>query len=91
MRIAPLLPLLVLVACSSSDPCTDYATYMCDCHPEEDCEDLQTIYASGTTDVDLQESCASDLDAQQSEDGTDGSDGYDLTGECGTGGEDSGA
>ena len=87
MRIAPLILLLVLAACSASDPCADYADYMCDCHPEEDCADLQTIYASGTTDLDLQESCASDLDSQQSEDGADA---YAATGECGAGGEDSG-
>ena len=88
MRIAPLLPLLALFACTTSDPCTEYANYMCDCHPEEDCEDLQTIYADGAADADLQESCAGDLDDQQS---TDGADDYATTGECGAGGEDSGA
>lgn len=87
MRIATLLPLLVLTACTTSDPCQEYADYMCACHPEENCEDLQTIYADGTADADLQESCASDLDAQESDDGAED---YATTGECAEG-EDSGA
>lgn len=80
MRIAPLLALLGLVACTS-DPCAEYADYMCDCHPEEDCEDLQTIYGSGNTDADLQEGCAADLEEQQEDDGADD---YTTTGECAT-------
>jgi hypothetical protein len=78
MRIAALCALLGAVACSS-DPCQEYADYMCDCHPEEDCSDLQTIYGSDKADGDLQETCASDLDAQQQEDGAES---YQTTGEC---------
>ncbi len=81
MRIAPLLALLGIIGCSS-DPCAEYANYMCDCHPEEDCEDLQTIYGSGNADAELQESCAADLDETQDEDGA--SD-YALSGECAEG------
>ena len=90
MRIAPLPALLALLVAGgcTSDPCTEYANYMCDCHPEEDCEDYQTIYGSGNADADLQESCAADLEDEQEEDGAED---YDLTGECGTEGEDTAA
>lgn len=89
MRIAPLLSLLAAVACTpTSDPCTEYADYMCDCHPEKDCDELQTVYASGSSDADLQETCSADLDEQQEEDGAET---YAQTGECGTSGDDTGA
>lgn len=81
MRIAPLFALLGVIGCSS-DPCAEYADYMCDCHPEEDCEEFQTVYASGNGDADQQESCAAELADTKDEDGADD---YAVTGECATG------
>lgn len=84
MRIAPLFMLLGVVGCGD-DPCAAYADYMCDCHPEEDCDDLQTIYGTGSTDADLAETCAADLQEQQEEDDAEN---YATSGECGTAGGD---
>lgn len=75
---AGLVALAALVGCAS-DPCADYANYMCDCHPEEDCSEYQTIYGSGNADADLQESCAAEMDEAQEEDGAED---YTTTGEC---------
>lgn len=69
---------LGLAACGD-DSCDRYVDYMCDCHPESDCEDLRKVYEDA--DGDLQDECAAELDDQKDED----------DGECGTGGEDSAA
>ena len=72
---------LILAAClassfaagCSSNPCDEYVSYMCDCHPESDdttCDELRTVYEDA--DVDLQDQCAIELDNQQEADETAG-------------------
>lgn len=55
-----------LLACEVEDPCVEYVDYMCDCHPEQDCDTLRATYSA--PDPETQEQCIIDLDAQQSED-----------------------
>lgn len=62
---ATALGLALLVGCEPS-PCDDYVDYMCDCHPEVDCEALRNTYAN--PDADLQDACAIDLEDQQDDD-----------------------
>jgi len=70
--------LLLLLPCAfacvvSSEPCDDYVSYMCDCHPEDpddpdgvDCQDLTTEFSD--TDPKLDEQCSSSLDDQRDKD-----------------------
>ena len=61
------LTVLILLSGCTDDPCAEYVSYMCDCHPDEaSCSDLQTIYSDA--DADLQEECAIALDDQIDED-----------------------
>lgn len=66
MRIAAAFALLTLAACDDSSPCDDYVTYMCDCHPEKSCSDLETVY--GGADTSLDDECAVALDDQEQAD-----------------------
>lgn len=72
---ATALGLAMLVGCEP-DPCLDYVDYMCDCHPEVDCDTLANTYANA--DADLQDACAIELEDQQDADAEAGL-------ECGTG------
>lgn len=56
-----------LAACSEEDKsCDDYVSYMCDCHQEENCDELTTLYSDPTTEE--QNDCAVALDEQQVQD-----------------------
>ena len=78
MRIAILSALLglavALAGCSGDDPCSDYTSYMCDCHAKDtgttSCDQLETIY--GNASADLQDACTTSLDDQKKQDSQDG-------------------
>jgi hypothetical protein len=64
------LAVLAFAACEVEDPCAEYVDYMCECHPEVDCDELRNTYAD--PDPELQEQCTIDLDAQRDSDEADG-------------------
>jgi len=64
------LAVLAFAACEVEDPCVEYVDYMCECHPEVDCDDLRATYAE--PDPDLQQQCSIDLDDQRDQDEIDG-------------------
>ena len=39
--------LLTATACVPATACDEYVDYMCDCHPEEDCQTLRVIHQDG--------------------------------------------
>lgn len=60
-----------LVACDeAANPCDDYVAYMCDCHPEVDCDELTATYADAAPAV--QDQCIVELEDQQDQDDADG-------------------
>ena len=66
MRAYSLLFGLLLIGCDSTNPCDEYVTYICDCHPDDDCTSLSNAYANA--DAELQDECALALDDQQNND-----------------------
>lgn len=50
--------------------CDRYADYMCDCHPEDDCDGYLDLAA--TADADTIDQCAADLADQRDADETEG-------------------
>ena len=66
MRIALLGSMVVLLAGCLEDTCEEYIQYMCDCHPEQDCENIRAQYQNA--DANTQDDCAIELDAQQEAD-----------------------
>ncbi len=73
MRIAFLLAgvsglFIGLSGCAETDACDEYIQYMCDCHPEADCEALERQY--GEADAATQDDCALELDDQEEVDET---------------------
>ncbi|MFZ5478340.1 MAG: hypothetical protein ACOZNI_16350 [Myxococcota bacterium] len=63
--------LALFVACySASGPCQDYCDYICDCHPELDCDGCYTEY--GSADPALQDECEEALLDQQDADAAEG-------------------
>jgi len=54
----------------SGDACSRYVDYMCDCHPEENCSELETTL--GDPDASLLDQCAIDLSDQKAEDAANG-------------------
>jgi hypothetical protein len=62
--------LLSAVACEDTTPCDDYATYMCDCHANDDGFDCQALRNALTgADQSQQDQCVIDLEDQQDADG----------------------
>ena len=61
-----LMGLMAVVGCDDTDPCDDYVDYICDCHPDDDCESLSITYDGA--DAELQDECALALDDQQDDD-----------------------
>jgi len=76
MRTWTILVGLLLAGCDDSDPCGEYVDYICDCHPDDDCDSLSNIYDDA--DAELQDECALALDDQQDSDDNSGH-------ECGDG------
>ena len=76
MRIALIALLLGAVACTDDqNPCDEYVSYMCDCHPDNPdatCDDLKIQYQDPSTS--LQDECAIALEDQQAEDADNGHD-----------------
>ena len=68
MRIVGLALLVVaFVACDEPvNTCDDYVAYMCDCHPEVDCDELTATYVGATQTV--QDQCVVALEDQRDED-----------------------
>ncbi|MFT5686642.1 MAG: hypothetical protein ACI8RZ_007598 [Myxococcota bacterium] len=66
MRAWMILVGLALAGCDDSDPCDEYVDYICDCHPDDDCESLLNTYDE--SDAELQDECALALDEQQDDD-----------------------
>lgn len=56
---------------SNTRGCTAYVDYMCQCHPEEDCDALSNQYDDPSTED--EEDCAELLDQQKLDDGKDSS------------------
>lgn len=60
---------LGLSACLVESPCSDYVSYICDCHaddPEFDCEEASRAYENADSAV--QDACFEDLRDLQDED-----------------------
>ena len=76
MRKWTVLVGLLLAGCDDTNPCDEYVTYICDCHPDDDCESLSNTYEGA--DAELQDECALALDDQQDSDDESGH-------ECGSG------
>ncbi len=57
-----MLVLAAALGCDEGDPCDEYVDYICDCHPDEDCDSLQNTYAGA--DAELQDACVIALDEQ---------------------------
>jgi uncharacterized Ntn-hydrolase superfamily protein len=66
MTTAMMAALVALSGCDDSDPCAEYVDYICDCHPDDDCESLSNTYTDA--DAELQDECALALDDQQDND-----------------------
>ncbi len=60
------LGLLAFLAGCGVTPCDQYVQYMCDCHPEVDCEELRATYFGASSDV--QDQCAIAHDEQEAAD-----------------------
>jgi hypothetical protein len=76
MRKGGCVPLLLAAAaCEPGNPCDEYVSYMCDCHPELSCESFTTTYED--PDPSVQDECAVSLAEQEQEDS-------DAGVECGT-------
>ena len=73
MRLS-ILASLFLIACESESlgECEAYVDYMCNCHPDEDCNALSNQYENPTTEDEAD--CADLYDEQKTEDGTEESD-----------------
>jgi hypothetical protein len=67
------VPVLGWLAACGTNPCDDYVSYMCECHPDDEdfsCEDLRRQFEGA--DPELQDECTLELDEQQEEDEANG-------------------
>ena len=64
--------LLAATACVPATACDEYVDYMCDCHPEEDCQTLRVIHQDA--EGEMLSDCTIALDEQLEVDDSDGLD-----------------